>query len=96
MAASKLLSFFLPFLFPPLSHPSPWQLLLFPADADPPVLMHLSAQLLIPLRIVCPRLWSLCSRPPLLWWPSPPSNLTPTALRIPLALDHDISASYLP
>ncbi|CAH7667047.1 hypothetical protein PPACK8108_LOCUS1422 [Phakopsora pachyrhizi] len=96
MAASKLLSFFLSFLFPPLSHPSPWQLLLLLADAEPPVLRHPSAQLLIPLRIVCPRLWSLCTGPPLLWRPSPPSDLTPTALRIPFALNHDVSASYLP
>ncbi|CAH7673506.1 hypothetical protein PPACK8108_LOCUS8369, partial [Phakopsora pachyrhizi] len=58
-------------LFPPLSHPSPWQLLLLLADADSPVLRHPSAQLLIPLRIVCPRLWSCCSRPLLLWRPSP-------------------------
>ncbi|CAH7674034.1 hypothetical protein PPACK8108_LOCUS8931 [Phakopsora pachyrhizi] len=95
MAASILLSFF-PLLFPLLSHPIPWQLLLLLADADPPALRHLPAQLLIPLRIVCPRLWSRCFGPPLLWQPSPPSGLTPPALRIPLAPDRNVSASYLP
>ncbi|CAH7677051.1 hypothetical protein PPACK8108_LOCUS12171 [Phakopsora pachyrhizi] len=95
MAASKLLSFF-PLLFPLLSHPIPWQLLLLLANTDPPALRHLSAQLLIPLRIVCPKLWSRCFGPPLLWRPSPPSDLTLPALQIPLAPNRDVSASYLP